>query len=381
MSQPPGFQDSTHPNHVCKLKKALYGLKQSPREWYATLSNHLTDYGFHISASDPSLLTFQSGTTRMYMLVYVDDILLTGNSPTETHKLLSNLHSSFQMRNLGSLSQFLGIQTTKTENGFILHQQAYAKSIIQRAGMDTAKPVATPISCKTTITSKSQDPYDQPQLYRQILGALQYLTLTRPDIQFAVQQLCQHMQNPLNIHQEALKRLLRYIQGSSAIGIPLYRSNLTLTGYVDADWASNNQDRKSISGYCNFLGTSIISWQAKKQNTIARSSTEAEYRALATETTEILWLRQLLEDFHTPQQAPTTVFCDNTSAIALAHNPIFHARTKHIEVDCHFIRDCIKKDKISVHHICTEDQLADLFTKALPTHRFQILSSKLTATS
>ncbi|XP_020696070.2 uncharacterized protein LOC110109374 [Dendrobium catenatum] len=206
----------------------------------------------------------------MYMLVYIDDILLTGNSPTEIHKLLSNLHVSFQMRNLGNLSQFLGIQSLTTMNNIILHQQSYAKAIIQHAGMETAKPVATPISFKITLTPTSHEPYAHPQLYRQIIGALQYLTITRPDIQFAVQQLCQHMQHLLNCHQDSLKRLLRYLQGSSALGIPINRSNLILQGYVDADWASNNQDRKSISGYCNFLGSSIISWQVKQQNTVAR---------------------------------------------------------------------------------------------------------------
>ncbi|PKU68279.1 Retrovirus-related Pol polyprotein from transposon TNT 1-94 [Dendrobium catenatum] len=381
MHQPPGFHDALHPNYVCRLKKALYGLKQSPREWYSTLSNHLVSYGFNISNSDHSLLTFKNGNTRLYILIYVDDILLTGNSTSELDKLLSNLHFHFQMRNLGSLSQFLGIQTLQTEAGIILHQANYAKKIIDRAGMTQSKPVSTPLSTKTTVSTKSQEPYDNPHLYRQIIGSLQYLTLTRPDIQFAVQQLCQHMQNPLNLHQEALKRLIRYIHGTTQTGIPLSRNSLLLTGYVDADWASNQQDRSSISGFCNFLGTSPISWQVKKQSTIARSSTEAEYRALASEAAEILWLRRLLEDLHIPQITPTTVYCDNTSAIALANNPVFHARTKHIEVDCHFIRDCIKKHHISVHHICTTDQLADLFTKALSNPRFKLLSSKLTATT
>ncbi|PKU66895.1 Retrovirus-related Pol polyprotein from transposon TNT 1-94 [Dendrobium catenatum] len=245
--------------------------------------------------------------------------------------------------------------------------------------MDQSKPVITPLSSRPPSNAASSTIYEHPQLYRQLIGALQYLTITRPDIQFAVQQLCQHMQTPLLTHYESLKRLLRYIHGSSGTGIPLNKTNLILTGYADADWASNNQDRKSISGYCNFLGNSVISWQVKKQTTIARSSTEAEYRALATEAAEIIWLRQLLADFHTPQNDPTTVFCDNTSAIALANNPVFHARTKHIEVDCHFIRDCIKKKHISVHHICTDDQIADLFTKALPNSRFKTLASKLTA--
>ncbi|PKU77708.1 Retrovirus-related Pol polyprotein from transposon TNT 1-94 [Dendrobium catenatum] len=378
MQQPPGFQDSLHPNYVCRLKKALYGLKQSPREWYSTLSNHLVTYGFQISNSDHSLLTYKTGNIRLYILVYVDDILLTGNSKTELNKLLTNLHDHFQMRNLGTLSQFLGIQASQTESGVILHQASYAKKIVEKAGMTQSKPVLTPIPTKTNVSPTSTKPYDNPHLYRQIIGSLQYLTLTRPDIQFAVQQLCQHMQTPLQSHHEALKRLLRYIHGTTQTSIPLSRSSLSLTGYVDADWASNPQDRSSISGFCNFLGQSPISWQAKNQSTIARSSTEAEYRALATEAAEILWLRRLLEDLHIPQTNPTTVYCDNTSAIALANNPVFHARTKHIEVDCHFIRDCIKKNHISVHHICTEDQLADLFTKPLPTTRFKFLSSKLT---
>ncbi|PKU77313.1 putative mitochondrial protein [Dendrobium catenatum] len=284
------------------------------------------------------------------------------------------------MRNLGPLSQFLGLQTQPTSTGVILHQQAYAKKILDRAGMAQSKPASTPIPTKTTTSTTSTEPYDNPHLYRQIIGSLQYLTLTRPDIQFAVQQLCQHMHIPLNSHHAALKRLLRYIQGTTTTGIPLNRQSLLLQGYVDADWASNTQDHTSISGFCNFLGHSPVSWQVKKQSTIARSSTEAEYRALATAASEVLWLRRLLEEFHTTQDSPTTVYCDNTSAIALANNPVFHARTKHIEVDCHFIRDCIKKNHIAVHHICTTDQIADLFTKALPTQRFKHLSSKLTAT-
>ncbi|PKU75288.1 Retrovirus-related Pol polyprotein from transposon TNT 1-94 [Dendrobium catenatum] len=377
MQQPQGFQDSLHPNHVCKLKKALYGLKQSPREWYSTLSTHLLRYGFKISNSDQSLLTYKHGNIQLYILIYVDDILLTGNSPPEISRLLTNLQSTFQMRLLGSLSQFLGIQTVKTKTGLLLHQQPYARKIIERAGMSSSKPVSTPLACKYTIRENSNAVFINPNLYRQLIGSLQYLTLTRPDIQFAVHQLSQHMQQPLNIHNESLKRLLRYIQGTTNIGIKLNQTNLTLRGYVDADWASDTQDRKSISGYCNLLGDSLISWQVKKQTTIARSSTEAEYCALASEASEILWLRRLLEDFNIPQQSPTLIYCDNTSAIALANNPIFHSRTKHIDVDCHFIRDCISKKILSVHHICTNDQLADIFTKPLTSARFQTLSSKL----
>ncbi|PKU65026.1 Retrovirus-related Pol polyprotein from transposon TNT 1-94 [Dendrobium catenatum] len=182
MQQPQGFQDALHPNYVCKLKKALYGLKQSPREWYSTLSNHLTRYGFTISTSDYSLLTYNSGNVQLYVLIYVDDILITGNSPTEINRLFSNLQSTFQMKNLGSLSQFLGIQTIKTSTGLLLHQQSYARKIIERAGMSNSKPVSTPMACKHSVRDNSNVEFSNPILYRQLVGSLQYLTLTRPDI-------------------------------------------------------------------------------------------------------------------------------------------------------------------------------------------------------
>ncbi|XP_020700656.1 uncharacterized protein LOC110112691 [Dendrobium catenatum] len=163
------------------------------------------------------------------------------------------------MRNLGSLNQFLGIQASTTASGILLHQQTYARSILERARMSQSKPISTPVAYKTTMTATSHEPFSNPQLYRHPIGSLQYLTLTRPDIQFVVHQLCQHMQRPLNHHYDALKRLIRYINGTTHIGIQLQPQNLTLRGYVDADWASNNLDRKSISSHYNFLGNSLIS--------------------------------------------------------------------------------------------------------------------------
>ncbi|PKU60622.1 Retrovirus-related Pol polyprotein from transposon TNT 1-94 [Dendrobium catenatum] len=189
------------------------------------------------------------------------------------------------------------------------------------------------------------------------------------------------MQCPSNTHFEALKRLLRYIQGTLHIGLPLFRDSLLLKSYADADWAGDSTNRKSISGYCNYIGSSLVSWSVKKQTAVARSSTEAEYRALAAATAEVIWHRRLLQELNCSQSDSTPVFCENTSAIALANNPVFHARTKHIEVDCHFIIDCIKNKSITVHHISTKDQIADIFTKPLPIQRFQILANKLVLSS
>ncbi|XP_020684519.1 uncharacterized protein LOC110101095 [Dendrobium catenatum] len=281
------------------------------------------------------------------------------------------------MKNLDSLAQFLGISAKHTEHGLILHQATYAEQILNKAGMSNSKMVSTPISFKTDKQLDSPA-FDNPKIYRQLVGALQYLTLTRPDITYAVNRACQHMHQLTVSNFEFLKRILRYIAGSKQIGIPIGAESLILSSYTDFDWAGDSQDRKSTTGYCNFLGSTPISWCAKKQTTVARSSTEAEYIAIALTTTEIIWLRRLLEELDCIQAQPTPLYYDNTSAIALANNPVYHARTKHIEIDCHFIRECIKNQFIQVHHIASKDQIADLFTKPLSISRFKQLITKLT---
>lgn len=189
------------------------------------------------------------------------------------------------------------------------------------------------------------------------------------------------MQKPLNTHFQQLKRLLRYLKGTSKYYIHLTTGSLQLYVYSDSNWAGDNNDRKSTSGFCAFLGKNLISWSTKKQPTVARSSTEAEYRALASAASDITWLRQLLKDFGLHQTSPTPLYCDNVSAMDLANNPIFHARTKHIEVDYHYILDCIQKKEIEIHYTSTVDQLADLFTKILPStvafHHIQILKRQV----
>ncbi|PKU66662.1 Retrovirus-related Pol polyprotein from transposon TNT 1-94 [Dendrobium catenatum] len=377
MKQPIGFTDATHPNHVCKLNKALYGLKQSPRQWFATLTGFLHTQGFRTSHSDPSLMIFQQTNIQIYFLIYIDDLIVTGNNKAAVQTLLSNLHNRFNTRYLGQLSQFLGITAIPQPDGLLLHQSRYATSILQRAGMTNCKPTATPITAKSHISPQISKPFFDPLLYRQLVGSLQYLTLTRPDITYAVNKACQFMHQPTDINFDAVKRILRYIKGTLNYGLPLSGNSFTLTSFVDLDWAGDQHDRKSTTGYCTFLGRSPVNWCVKKQSTIARSSTEAEYRALAAAAADLTWTRQLLQELGRPQIHPTQLFCDNTSAIALANNPVFHARTKHIEVDCHYIRECIKNKSIQVHHISTKDQLADIFTKALSIIRFRHLAHKL----
>ncbi|KAI0511155.1 hypothetical protein KFK09_011779 [Dendrobium nobile] len=217
--------------------------------------------------------------------------------------------------------------------------------------------------------------------YRQIIGSLQYLTLTRPDIAFAVNTLSQHMHDPAIHHTLLLKKLLRYIKGTTEYGLPISRSTLQLRTYSDVDWASNPLTRKSTSGFCTFLGDTLVSWTVKKQPTVSRSSTESEYRALASATADTIWIKRLLADFRISHSQPVDVYCDNTSTIALANNPVFNGRTKHIEIDQRFVREHIQNNVIRLLPISTTDQIADILTKPLTTPRFKELRSKLTITS
>ncbi|KAL3642758.1 hypothetical protein CASFOL_013573 [Castilleja foliolosa] len=213
--------------------------------------------------------------------------------------------------------------------------------------------------------------------YRRLIGKLLYLTLTRPDIAFTVHKLSQFVSQPREPHSKAVHHLLRYIKKSPGLGV-FYSSNsdLTLNAYSDADWASCPDTRRSTSGFCVFLGSSLISWKAKKQVTVSRSSAEAEYRSMALVASEITWLAQLLEDLQI-QVHKRNLFCDNHAAVQIASNPAFHERTKHIEIDCHFIRDKVTSGFIKLLPVPSRDQLADLMTKALPPAVFQHLLTKM----
>lgn len=378
MQQPAGFTNKDHPNHVCLLKKAIYGLKQSPRQWYSTFSNFLINYGFQTSTTDSSLLVYHKDNNHIYLLIYVDDILLTGNNPTELTTLIQKLNQAFNMKQLGEVSQFIGIQINKTATGYFLHQNTYLKTLLNSTGLADCKPVLTPLPTKSPTSTPNSNLSDISHSYHQTLGSLQYLTNTRPDITYCVNTLCQHMHNPQPHHFQLLKRVLGYLKGTQTYGLPISASNLQLTSYSDFDWAGDHSDRKSTTRYCSFLGSNLISWSSKKQPIVARSSTEAEYRALASAITDVIWLRRLLQDFHITSSSPTTIHCDSTSAIALAHNPVFHARTKHIEVDYHFIRDHLHSNEINLTHIATQDQIADIFTKSHTNLRHSSLLSKLT---
>ncbi|PKU78594.1 Retrovirus-related Pol polyprotein from transposon TNT 1-94 [Dendrobium catenatum] len=377
MRQPEGFTNKQHPHYVCQLQRSLYGLKQAPRQWFHKLTSLLLQFGFRFSRSDPSLLIFNLNNIQLYFLIYVDDILLTGNDPSKIQSLLKLLRSHFAVKQMADVSLFLGIQILKTSSGYMLNQRHYALKILQQAGLQDCSIAPTPITPSCYSPAPDDKPFADPHLYRKLAGSLQYLSITRPDIAFAANRICQYMHAPTDRHFQMLKRLLRYIKGSLNYGLPISPGNAVLRTYVDADWASDVSDRKSVSGFCTYLGNTLISWSVKKQTTVAKSSTEAEYRSLSAAASDVIWLCRLAEELLLPQDEPTIIHCDNTSTIALAKNPIFHARTKHIELDYHFLRQHIDNGTIQLQHISSVDQLADIFTKPLPITRFQNLRDKL----
>ncbi|XP_071718663.1 uncharacterized mitochondrial protein AtMg00810-like [Rutidosis leptorrhynchoides] len=275
------------------------------------------------------------------------------------------------MKDLGSLSFFLGIDVTRNTQGLFLSQQNYAQDIINRAGMNSCNSVKTPVDLSGKLGNTGSS-YTNPTEYRSLAGALQYLTFTLPDISYEVQQICLHMHDPKDSHMQALRRILRYIKVTLSFGLQLSRSSIhSLVSYTDADWGGCPDTRRSTSGYCVLLGTNLISWSAKRQPTVSRSSAEAEFRGVANVVSESCWLRNLLLELYCPISKATLVFCDNVSAIYLSENPVQHQRTKHIEMDIHFVREKVARGQVRVLHIPTRYQLADIFTKGLPRVMFE----------
>jgi len=254
MKQPPGFVDSSLPSHVCRLHKSLYGLKQAPRAWYTRLSDFLLSIDFRASKVDTSMFILSDGTNIFYLLVYVDDILLTGSNSAMFHHLIQLLSSEFKLRDLGDVHYFLGIEVQSTGMSLMLRQHKYILDILTRAGMTSCKPVDTLVS-SSKVTLLPDHSFFDPTRFCQIMGALQYLTFTRPDICFVVNRVCQFIHAPTDSHWAAVKRILCYLKGTASYGFHITRgSSFALHGFTDANWASSIDDRKSTGGYLVFFG-------------------------------------------------------------------------------------------------------------------------------
>ncbi|CAN6557239.1 unnamed protein product [Malus baccata var. baccata] len=286
MSQPSGYIDKTHPDYVCKLQRSLYGLKQAPRAWNERFTKFLLSLRFKSSYANPSLFVRHDGYSIVILLLYVDDIILTGDNSDEIQCVISQLTTKFDMKDLGILHFFSG-----TTDKF--------------------------------------------------------------------------MHSPLESHFVAVKRILRYLKGTLDWGICFRPGSLSLKAYTDADWVGDPNDRRSTTGVVIFLGNNPVSWSSKKQHTVSRSSTEVEYRTMATTIAGLVWLQQLLKDLHIDTSLPPLLHCDNISAMSLATNPVLHSKAKHREIDCHFMRERVQQGTISLQFVASVDQYADILTKGV----------------
>nr|XP_043615796.1 uncharacterized protein LOC122587696 [Erigeron canadensis] len=378
MIQPRGYVHPQFPNHVCKLRRSLYGLKQAPRAWYMELTSFLTDFGFIKSHADASLFIYNHGDTKCYFLVYVDDIILTSNNNKFLDHFVPSIASRFSVKDLGYPSQFLGVELIPTTNGLFLSQSRHIHDLLSLHRMDGAKSVNTPLCSSQVLTLEDGTPKVDSTPYRKLVGSLQYLAFTRPDISFAVNKLSQFMHQPTQTHWQALKRLLRYLKGTIYHGLFLKKSSpFELTAFSDSDWGGVSTAGRSTTAYLIYLGGNIISWKSARQKSVSRSSTEAEYKALANAAAELAWVENLLKDLGVSVNVPPRLFCDNTGATYLCANPVYHSRMKHVALDYHFVREKVAAGTLRVHHINSKDQLADALTKPLSRAPFLQLRSKI----
>nr|CAN80686.1 hypothetical protein VITISV_033813 [Vitis vinifera] len=328
MEQPPGFINEDLPNHVCKLNHSLYGLKQAPRAWFDRPSQCLLHLGFYCGKAYSSLFILRKGQSIVLQLIYVDDIIVTGNDNNIISDLISTLSSEFSLKDLGSLHYFLGLEVKYLPNGLFVSQTKYTRDLLEHTKMMECTYINTPMALKSIITPSDEQPIN-PTRYRQLVGSLEYLTFTRPNIVHAVNKACQHFQAPTKADLRAVKRILRYLKGT---------------------WSMES---------------------------VSRSSAEAEYRSFASSAAGITWLTFLLHDIGIQLCEPPQLLCDNLSALHMTVNPVFHARSKHIELDYHFVREKVASGVLITHFLPSSLQVADIFTKALPKTSFQVFRFKL----
>ncbi|XP_074266497.1 uncharacterized protein LOC141589772 [Silene latifolia] len=377
MKPPPGFH-SPSDGRVFRLRKSLYGLRQAPRCWYAKLASALKQYGFTQCPYDHSLFSILKPGAEIHVLVYVDDLVICGNNLTSIQQFKNYLSTCFHMKDLGPLKYFLGLEIARNSSGLSISQRKYTLDILTETGLLGTKPVSVPMEPNHNLGDSETPILHDPQPYRRLVGRLVYLTITRPELTYLVHILAQFMNKPRTAHWQAALHVVRYLKNNPGQGLLLHsNANLLLHAYCDSDYAACPSSRRSLSAYIIFLGHAPISWKTKKQSTVSKSSAEAEYRAMAHTVCELKWLKGLINFLGIPHQPPIALSCDNQSALHIARNPVFHERTKHIEVDCHFIRDEILNGLIKPSYVPTKVQLADIFTKALGRTAFEDLLSKL----
>ncbi|WAQ84758.1 hypothetical protein PtA15_5A331 [Puccinia triticina] len=368
MEQPPGFEDSQHPDWVCEVHRSIYGPKQSPREWNRELHDGLVQAGLQQSKYDPTLyFTIENGALAGAVTVHVDDLAIVGE-PSFVDPLIDSLGKRFKIGANEELHHFLSMKIDRDAKNCLLYisQSHYISDLQKRFLSGPSVLVRTPTdSLFKDLVPRKEGELASSGPYPQLIGALLWASqCTRPDVAFAVNRLSQFLRDPSDSHWRAALRVLHYLVSTKHLRLRLGGS-LTCAGFSDSDWAEDRHDRRSTSAYTYRLGDGAISWKSRKQATVSLSSTEAEYKALLDSCKEGLWLRYVLTELKLRPQTAIPLHVDNAGAEILAKNPEHHSRTKHIDARYHFSRECVQQGKISVMHVSTKDMLADMLTKPL----------------
>ncbi|GJS54680.1 zinc finger, CCHC-type containing protein [Tanacetum coccineum] len=381
VTQPIGFEKKNNSNKVYRLVKALYGLRQAPRAWNSRLDKHLKEIGFTRCAHEYAVYTRNEGTKVLIVGIYVDDLIITGSCNEQVTIFKRQMSTEFEMSDLGKLSYYLGIEVEQSKHGITLKQEAFAKNLLVKCGMENCNATHCPLEHKLQLDKDEAGEKVNPTKYRSLVGGLRYLTHTRPDISFAVGLVSRYMESPTVKHMQVVKRILRYVKGTVNFGLVYGRSmeDLSITGYSDSDLANDVVDRRSTGGMAFYVNENLVTWASQKQHCVALSSCEAEFMAATTATCQAIWIRRLLTEITGKIVKPATLYVDNRSALELMKNPVFHGRSKHIDTRFHFIRECVEKGDIKVTFVRSEEQRADILTKAMARIKFKAMRALIGA--
>ncbi|GJR40126.1 putative ribonuclease H-like domain-containing protein [Tanacetum coccineum] len=363
--QPLGFEDPQFPYKVYKVEKALYSLHQAPRAWYETLSTYLIENGFRRGTIDKTLFIKKDKGDILLVQVYVDDIIFGSTKKSLCDEFEGLMHKRFQMSSMGELTFFLGLQVQQKEDGIFISQDKYVAEILMKFDFATVKTASTPMEPNKALVKDEEADSVDVHLYRSMIGSLMYLTASRPDIMFVVCACARFQVTPKMSHLHAVKRIFRYLKGQPKLCLWYPRdSPFDLEAFSDSDYAGASLVRKSTTRGCQFLRKRLISWQCKKQTIVVNSTTEAKYVADANCCGQVLWIQNQILDYGF-NFMNTMIYIDNESTICIVKNPVFHSKTKHIEIRHHFIKDFYKKRLIQMIKIHTDHNVVDLLTKAV----------------
>lgn len=371
VNQPEGFEKKGKENRVYRLYKALYGLRQAPRAWNLKLDHVLKSMKFQRCLKETSVYLKRSEDDLLIIAIYVDDLFVTGSSRKIIDQFKEDMSIKFEMSDLGKLTYYLGIEVVQGDDGIRIKQEGYAKGILLDTKMDTCNLTHVPMESNLKISKAEDEQEINATEYRRAICCLRYLVHTRPDLAFSVGVLSRYMQSPRESHGQAMKHVLRYVKGTTNMGL-FFKRNVSrdVIGYSDSSHNIDIDDGRSTSGYMFYLGPSLITWTSQKQPTVALSSCEAEFMAATEAAKQAIWLKELLKEIQSVDEK-ITLRIDNKSAIALTKNPVFHGRSKHILKKYHFIRECVENEQIEVEHVPGTEQKADILTKPLARIKFK----------